>query len=135
MTSPHPRLRQRRPLGRQVIVLKRQLGALLVALGGGAVCLPAAAQAQAEAPRPALFQGADIALGQQLLKTHRCHECHAQRVGGDGNAIYRPQGRINTPALLRSMVDRCDAELGLQLFPEDVLAIAAALNREHYRFR
>ena len=28
----------------------------------------------------------------------------------------------------------CNTELSLQLFPEDTLAIAAVLQRDHYRF-
>ena len=55
-------------------------------------------------------------------------------VGGDGSAIYRPAGRINTPGALRGMVDFCSTELNLQLFPEEVTAIAAVLQRDHYRF-
>ena len=57
-----------------------------------------------------------------------------RRVGGDGSAIYKPSGRINTPGLLRGMVDYCSVELKLSLFPEEVTAIAAVLQRDHYRF-
>jgi hypothetical protein len=81
------------------------------------------------------FQGADLALGQKLIAEHRCAQCHAQKVGGDGSAIYRPTGRINHPGALRTMVERCSTELKLQLFPEEVDAIAAVLNRDHYRFK
>jgi mono/diheme cytochrome c family protein len=81
------------------------------------------------------FEGADLKLGERLLQEHKCNECHAKRVGGDGQAIYRPQGRINSPSSLRTMVEYCSTELKLQLFPEDVEAIAAVLNRDHYHFR
>jgi hypothetical protein len=57
-----------------------------------------------------------------------------KKVGGDGSAIYRPAGRINTPGALRGMVDYCSTELNLGLFPEDVTAVAAVLQRDHYRF-
>ncbi len=100
-------------------------------IGMAALALPAIAFAQAPAP----FAGADLALGQKLLAEHRCAECHARRVGGDGSAIYRPAGRINHPDALRAMVETCSLELKLQLFPEEVDAIAAVLNRDHYRFR
>ena len=53
---------------------------------------------------------------------------------GDGTSIYRPKGRINTPGALRGMVDYCSTELKLSLFPEEVMAIAAVLNRDHYKF-
>ena len=32
------------------------------------------------------------------------------------------------------MVEGCNTELKLQLFPEEVTAVAAVLNRRHYRF-
>lgn len=82
-----------------------------------------------------IFRDADLALGQQLIRTHRCAECHAQKVGGDGSGIYRPAGRINTPGYLRGMVEQCNVQLNLQLFPEEVTAVAAVLNRDHYRFK
>lgn len=98
------------------------LGVLLLALR------PAQAQALHQYP------DADLALGQKLLREHDCATCHAGKVGGDGSAIYRPAGRINTPSALLTMVERCNTELNLQLFPEDVLSIAAVLQRDHYRF-
>lgn len=95
----------------------------------------ASAAAQAPAPKAAeLFRGADVALGERLIKEHRCVECHRQKVGGDGSAIYRPAGRISTPGFLRGMVEQCNTEMNLGLFPEEVTAIAAVLNRDHYRF-
>ena len=77
----------------------------------------------------------NLALGQKLIAEHRCAQCHAQKVGGNGSAIYRPSGRINNAGALRTMVERCSTELKLQLFPEEVDAIAAVLNRDHYRFK
>jgi len=88
--------------------------------------------AAAAAPPP--FEGADVQLGERLLREHKCNECHAARMGGNGLSIYRPQGRINTPSALRTMVEYCSTELKLQLFPEDIEAIAAVLNRDHYHF-
>jgi hypothetical protein len=98
--------------------------ALLLAVGG--------AQAQSAVQ---LFADADLALGQRLIQEHRCSECHVRKVGGDGSAIYRPAGRINAPGFLRGMVEQCNTEMNLGLFPEEVSAIAAVLNRDHYRFK
>jgi hypothetical protein len=56
-------------------------------------------------------------------------------VGGDGSAIYQPKGRINEPGLLRGMVEQCNTMLNLQMFPEEVTAVAAVLNRDHYKFK
>ena len=91
---------------------------------------PLAAQAQ-----PAIFKGADLKVGAQLIAEHQCAACHTRRVGGDGSAIYKPAGRINTPAFLRGMVEQCNTELNLGMFPEEVTAVAAVLNRDHYKFK
>ncbi len=89
----------------------------------------------AHADVPAIFRDADLALGEQLIRQHRCSQCHAEKVGGDGSAIYRPLGRINTAGLLRGMVEQCNSALNLQMWPEEVTAVAAVLNRDHYRFK
>lgn len=99
-----------------------------------ALALPAFA-VSAQTPAADLFRDADLALGTKLMQEHRCAACHARQVGGDGSAIYRPTGRINAPGFLRGMVEQCSSELNLQLFPEEVTAIAAVLNRDHYKFR
>jgi hypothetical protein len=98
----------------------------------GSLLLASAAAAQTAA---ALYQGADLALGERLVREHRCAECHIRKAGGDGSAIYRPQGRINSPGALRGMVEQCNLELNLTLFPDEVTAISAVLNRDHYRFK
>ena len=59
----------------------------------------------------------------------------AWSVGGDGSAIYRPGKRIASAAALRGMVEMCNTELNLALFPDEVNAIAAVLNRDFYRFK
>jgi hypothetical protein len=90
----------------------------------------------AQAPSAAvLFKDADPKLGERLIAEHACAQCHIKKVGGDGSAIFRPQGRINTPGFLRGMVEQCNTELNLGLFPEEVTAVAAVLNRDHYRFK
>ena len=103
--------------------------ALLVAVFA-AIPAPAAAQSAAS-----LYKDADHAAGERLLREHRCAECHRRKVGGDGAAIYRPQGRINSPGALRGMVEQCNLELNLALFPDEVTSISAVLNRDHYRFK
>ena len=93
------------------------------------------AAATASAQIPALYEGADLKQGEQLIVDSKCVACHQQKVGGDGSAIYKPAGRINTLGLLRGMVEQCNTELGIGLFPEDVNSIAAVLNRDHYKFK
>ena len=108
--------------------MKRFVGAAVVSF----VLMPSSAWTQGG---PEIFRDADLALGRKLIAEHRCTACHASKVPGDGSAIYRPAGRINTPGLLRGMVEQCNTELSLGLFPEEVTAIAAVLNRDHYRFK
>jgi len=106
---------------------------LAIAVGSCGVLLAAGlgwAQPAAE-----LFKDADVKLGERLIREHRCVECHQRRVGGDGSSIYRPAGRIGTPGLLRGMVEQCNTDMNLGLFPDEVSAIAAVLNRDHYRFK
>ena len=88
-----------------------------------------------QAQTPAIFQDADLKLGEKLIVENKCNECHARQWTDDGKAIYRPLGRINTPSALRSMVESCNTEMNLGLFPEDVTAVAAVLNRDHYKFK
>lgn len=83
---------------------------------------------------PDLYKGADLQLGEQLLVQHKCTSCHVGKVGGDGSAMYKPKGRINSLGSLRGMVEACDQALNVGLFPEEVNAISAVLNRDHYHF-
>lgn len=77
----------------------------------------------------------EIRLGTSLIEQHRCAECHARRVGGDGSAIYRPGLRITSAGALRGMVEQCNTELNLGMFPEEVSAVARVLNQRHYGLR
>ena len=109
----------------------RSAGATLtLALTLGLAVTAGLVQAQGAGP----FAGADLALGERLIAEHRCAACHQRKVGGDGSAIYRPKGRIGNAGQLRTMVEYCNTDLGLSLFPDEVNAIAAVLNRDHYRF-
>jgi len=82
-----------------------------------------------------IYQGADLALGEKLISEHKCTACHTSKVGGDGSAIYKPTGKINTAGLLRGMVELCNTTMNMGLFPEEVTAVAAVLNRDHYKFK
>ena len=85
--------------------------------------------------QPAIFKNADLQLGVKLIADNQCVACHVSKVGGNGSAIYKPQGRINNASLLRGMVEQCNTELNLGMFPEDVTSVAAVLNRDHYKFK
>lgn len=99
------------------------------------VALWVLASAAAWGDTPAIFQEADLPLGERLLVDNKCSACHQKTFGDDGRAIYRPGGRINTPGALRGMVELCNTQLGLSLFPEEVTSIAAVLNRDYYHFK
>jgi hypothetical protein len=101
-------------------------------LAAGLACTAATVVAQ---PAAEFFRGADLALGERLIKEHQCSACHVRKVGGDGSAIYKPAGRLQTPSALATMVERCNTELNLGMFPEDVTAVSAVLNRDHYRLK
>jgi hypothetical protein len=113
--------------------MKRSIRWAGARLGVALACLCTLAAAQAQGPLHR-YDDADLALGEKLIREHRCDECHIRRVGGDGSAIYRPQGRINNPGALRGMVDYCSVELKLSLWPEEVTSIAGVLQRDHYKF-
>ena len=81
--------------------------------------------------RHSLPQRSCAAYGSKPIREHRCTECHVAKVGGDGSAVYRPAGRINSPAALLAMVEMCSTELELQLLPEDAAAVAAVLQGDH----
>jgi hypothetical protein len=85
--------------------------------------------------QPAIFKEADFKLGEKLIAENKCVACHVSKVGGDGSAIYKPQGRINTVGFLRGMVEQCNSQLNLGMFPEEVTSVAAVLNRDHYKFK
>jgi len=89
----------------------------------------------ANAQQHALFKDADLQAGEKMIAENKCNECHIRRVGGDGSAIYNPKGRINSAGALRGMVEYCNTELNLGFFPEDTNAVAAALNKRHYKFK
>lgn len=97
-----------------------------------ALLVSGAAQAADDA---SIFKDADLALGQKLIQEHRCAECHARKFGGDGSAVYRPLERVKTAGTLRGMVEQCNTELNLGMFPEEVSAVAAVLNKQHYKFK
>ena len=84
---------------------------------------------------PALYQGADLELGEKLIADNKCTACHQRNVGGDGLGIYRPQGKVSSLGTLRGMVEACNQQLNIGLFPDEVTSISAVLNRDHYRFK
>jgi len=101
-----------------------------------AACMGSGQASQAQSTDDAsIFKDADLTLGRRLIEEHRCAQCHARKFGGDGRAVYRPMERLKTAGNLRGMVEQCNTELNLGLFPEEVSAVAAVLNQDHYKFK
>lgn len=103
--------------------------------GIGILVLALAGVQGARAQGAEIFKDADLALGEKLIAEHKCVACHISKVGGDGSAIYKPLGKINAAGLLRGMVEMCNTTMNMGMFPEDVSAVAAVLNRDHYKFK
>jgi hypothetical protein len=128
----------RLPFSKDYTVLKRLLAMPTTSsfVCGVSLALSALlASHTAMAQTPAIFKDADFELGRQLIADNNCNACHAKKFGGDGSAIYRPQGRLTNAGLLRGMVEQCNTTLNLSLFPEEVTAIAAVLNQSYYRHK
>ena len=100
-------------------------------LAGGAIWFASPAHAQGAD----IFKGADLALGERMIAEHKCAQCHISKVGGDGSSIFKPEGKFNTAGLMRGMVEMCNTNMNLGMFPEEVTAVAAVLNRDHYKFK
>ena len=71
------------------------------------------------------------------LDQNKCYACHAKKTGfGNGDMIYtRSDSKVNSFAKLKTMVERCNTELRLDLFPEDEADVAAYLNKQFYKFK
>ena len=71
------------------------------------------------------------------IDQHKCYACHAKKSGfGNGDMIYtRSDSKVNSLAKLKTMVERCNTELRLDLFPEDEADVIAYLNKQFYKFK
>ena len=83
---------------------------------------------------PALAAG-DPAEGRKLVEEKKCETCHHNKTLGDATSIYlRKDRKVTSLEKLGAQVARCNAELGLLLFPEDEEHITAYLNATYYKF-
>ena len=71
------------------------------------------------------------------IDQNKCYACHAKKTGfGNGDMIYtRSDSKVNSLAKLKTMVERCNTELRLDLFPEDEADVIAYLNKQFYKFK
>ncbi|MEA9601547.1 hypothetical protein VC188_05355 [Polynucleobacter sp. MG-28-Ekke-A2] len=73
----------------------------------------------------------------KTIDQQKCYACHAKKTGfGNGDMIYtRSDGKVKSLADLKKMVSLCNAELRLDLFPEDEVDVTAFLNQQFYKFK
>jgi cytochrome c2 len=73
----------------------------------------------------------------KAIDQNKCYACHAKKTGfGNGDMIYtRSDSKVNSLAKLKTMVERCNTELRLDLFPEDEADVVAYLNKQFYKFK
>ena len=87
------------------------------------------------AQTPELFRDADLALGEKLVREQPAAATATRaRSAATARRSTGPAAGSTRPRALRGMVDYCSTELNLSLFPEEVTAVAAVLQRDHYRF-
>jgi mono/diheme cytochrome c family protein len=77
---------------------------------------------------------ASLAHGKELHQQY-CISCHANMTGGDGSALYtRSNRRVNSLEALNAQVRRCESNLELKWFDEDINSVVEYLNTTYYKF-
>lgn len=77
---------------------------------------------------PSLGHAVDLKAGQALHDAH-CVKCH-------GSEVYtRPDHRVTTLNSLRQQVQRCDTNLGLTWFEDEIESVSQYLNAHYYKFK
>lgn len=83
-----------------------------------------------------LFKGADVVAGKALYQEHKCSACHQERRGLNDQDYYtRTDRKVSSQEKLITQINFCSTQLGLTLFPEDELNIAAYLNETYYKLK
>ena len=77
---------------------------------------------------------ADVKRGEALHNAN-CVSCHARMTGGNGETLYtRSDRRVNSLAGLEAQVRRCESNLELKWFDEDIEDVVTYLNENYYHF-
>jgi len=73
----------------------------------------------------------------RLIEQSKCASCHAAKSGfGDADMIYkRADHKVTNYSKLKLLISSCNAELRLDLFPEDEADISDFLNSKFYKFK
>ena len=69
------------------------------------------------------------------LHRENCIACHAGMTDGDGSLLYtRKDHRVTSFSSLETQVRRCENNLGLTWFDEQVFAVRDYLNENYYKY-
>ncbi len=69
------------------------------------------------------------------LHTTECKSCHVGMSGGEGTLIYtRKNRRVNSLTDLENQVRRCESNLELKWFEDDISDVVYYLNTHFYKF-
>ena len=83
----------------------------------------------------AFAEEVSIAHGKEL-HDKSCTSCHIRMQGGDGSTLYtRSNRRVNSLNALEAQVRRCESNLELKWFDEDVMSVSEYLNTEYYKLQ
>lgn len=78
--------------------------------------------------------GTDATAGKALHDKH-CVACHARLTNGEPASLYTRENRLVTSLEgLHKQVRRCEQNLELRWFDEDIDNVAAYLNQAYYQF-
>ena len=81
-----------------------------------------------------LYAGGDSEAGKALVDKN-CIQCHADRFGGNGSAIYTRENRlVKTSRGLLAQIRNCNTMLSLKWFEDEELNVASYLNKTYYHF-
>ena len=81
-----------------------------------------------------LTLAANIGNGKKLHEAH-CTACHIGMTGGDGSLLYtRKNRRVNSLDALENQVRRCESNLELKWFEEDIKDVVHYLDTGFYTF-
>ena len=83
---------------------------------------------------PTAVIAADAEKGKSLHAQH-CVGCHAGLTAGEPDRLYtRADRKVKTLDGLRKQVQRCELNLGLKWFDDDIDSVTTYLNGTFYRF-
>jgi mono/diheme cytochrome c family protein len=86
-------------------------------------------------PAFSLAANAGDAQAGEKLHQENCISCHVSMAGGDGSGLYtRADRRVGSFDSLVTQVNRCNVNLGVGWFDDEVEAVAAYLNTQYYKF-